>query len=301
MTDLINLDIAGINLTATCRKPIILQEPDPTYQSFFRKVNKDPGAIDIKIHLELGNIPDTEKLTKIFDSGQSWSMFLNGNDYSLVLNPPAFNNQALWLARINRDFTRVTVYCSEKLLSDRNGKVMLSNPIRYPLDQLLVMYILSQREGALIHAAGIDINGRGIIFPGKSGAGKSTLSLQLAARKGLNNLLSDDRIVVRKINGDFKAFGTPWPGEAGIALNKSVPLSSILFISHGTANRIEELKPQEAIEKLLPVTSIPWYDRETMPKILSFCEDLISRVTSYELCFKPSAEVAKVLEEFAST
>jgi serine kinase of HPr protein (carbohydrate metabolism regulator) len=161
------------------------------------------------------------------------------------------------------------------------------------------MYILARRHGALLHAAGIDINGKGYIFPGKSGAGKSTITRQFAAL-GDTGLLSDDRIVVRKIEGGFKAYGTPWPGEAGIALNKSVPLAGIFFINHGSANRIREITPKEALARLLPVTSIPWYDREVMDRILTFCEDLISSVPIYELDFKPSVEVVDVFERFVS-
>ena len=93
--------------------------------------------------------------------------------------------------------------------------MIVSNPVHYPLDQLLLMYTLAQREGALLHAAGVDIQGQGFIFPGKSGAGKSTLSRQLVVQKELE-VLSDDRIVIRKIDGVFQAFGTPWPGDAGL-------------------------------------------------------------------------------------
>jgi hypothetical protein len=265
MAHLINMEIAGINFTVTCNNSIILRGPGPAYQPFLEEVNKNPRVVDIHIRLELEGIPDTENLTKIFESDLTWTMLLDGDTYLLTFSPPGLVSEPIWLA-------------------------MLSNPVSYPLDQILLMYILARRQGALIHAAGIDINGRCYIFPGKSGAGKSTITRQFAAL-GDTALLSDDRIVVRKIDGGFKAFGTPWPGEAGIALNKSEPLASIFFINHGSANRIKEITPQEALARLLPVTSIPWYDREVMDKILTFCEDLISSVPIYELDFRPSIEV----------
>jgi hypothetical protein len=299
MAHLINMEIAGINFTVTCNNSIILRGPGPAYQPFLEEVNKNPRVVDIHIRLELEGIPDTENLTKIFESDLTWTMLLDGDTYLLTFSPPGLVSEPIWLARIDRDFTKATVYCSEKLVSRRNGSPVLSNPVSYPLDQILLMYILARRQGALIHAAGIDINGRCYIFPGKSGAGKSTITRQFAAL-GDTALLSDDRIVVRKIDGGFKAFGTPWPGEAGIALNKSEPLASIFFINHGSANRIKEITPQEALARLLPVTSIPWYDREVMDKILTFCEDLISSVPIYELDFRPSIEVVDVFERFVS-
>ena len=49
-----------------------------------------------------------------------------------------------------------------------------------------------------------------------------------------------------------------------------------------------------------PVSEIddPWYDRQTMPKVLAFCEDLTEQVPAYELQFTPNQQVADVLEEF---
>jgi hypothetical protein len=161
------------------------------------------------------------------------------------------------------------------------------------------MHILAQRGGMLVHAAGIDFNGKGYIFPGQSGAGKSTLTQQFVGKEGMD-LLTDDRMVIRKLDGSFQAFGTPWPGEAGIALNKKVPLSGIFFIHHGKTNRIEGIVPQKALERLLPVTSVPWYDEEVIPKMLSLCEDLVSHVPTYELCFKPGIEVVEFFQEFVS-
>jgi hypothetical protein len=297
MSYLINIEIAGINFSISCRDLTILQDYDPAYKSFL-KTERDPLAVDINIDLELNNIPDTKRLTKIFDSGQSWSLFLNNDDYFLVLNPPAFNNQPIWIAQFNRDITKATVYCSKMLINENEGNTV-SNPVRYPMDQLLLMYALTQKHGAVLHAAGIGINNKGYIFAGRSGAGKSTLSRQFAAKK-YPVLLSDDRVVIRKIDKAFMTFGTPWPGEEGIAINKSIPLSGIFFISHGSDNKIKEIDKKEALERLLPVTSIPWYDQEIMTKILNFCEDMISHIPAYELYFKPDVEVVDVLEKFAS-
>jgi hypothetical protein len=282
----------------------MLQDPGPIYRAFLEKLGKidrhsQPEPIRILVHLEMGRLPSTENLTKLFESGQAWSMFQDGNDYLLRHRPPTFE-RPVWLARINHRFTRATVFINEEFIRKIDSGSKIDNPVHYPLGQILLMYILAPKEGALFHAAGLKLNGKGVIFPGKSGAGKSTLTRQFAAG-GNTTLLSDDRIIVRKIGETFKAYGTPWPGDAGVAENKNVPISGIFFINHGTATRIRAIKPQQALERLLPVTSIPWYDREIMPKILDFCEDLALNVPAYELDFKPSAEVVDVLEKHMST
>jgi hypothetical protein len=295
----LNIEIAGVNFTISCQDSITLEDFPEAYKTFLGKVNPAAGLSNMAVTLELNNIPVTKNKEKIFDTDQSWSMFFHDNEYFLSLNTPGHKKKTVWLARFGCDFKKVTVHCSKILLSELNGNKKLSNPFRYPLDQILLMYFLSNNEGALIHAAGLEFNGRGYIFPGKSGAGKSTLSRQFV---NFNNfeLLSDDRIVVRKFDETFKAFGTPWPGEAGIAVNKSFKLSGIFFISQAGYNRIEEIKTQKALEKLLPAVSIPWYDKEVMIRILDFCEDLISGIPAYELHFKPDNEVIDVFEKFVT-
>ncbi len=298
MAGVVGRQIAGVSFITEPENFITLKEPELYSDSFVEKADKPSGDIKINIHLKLGSIPDIEASSKVFDGGQAWSMYQDGKDYWVSLHPPAFQ-KPLWIARVNRDFTKVTVYCGDERVSRKNGEVVVPNPVCYPLDQILLMHILAAREGGLFHAAGIEINGRGYIFPGKSGAGKSTITRQFAVREHIG-LLSDDRVAIRKIQGAFQAFGTPWPGEGGVAENRSVPLSAIFFITHGAANRIEAVEPPEALERLLPVTSIPWYDREVVPKMLSFCEDLISHIPTYDLHFKPGHEVVDVFEEFIS-
>lgn len=307
MGNSIHLEIGGVNfsINGPGKTPHILREHDPRYRSFFTTVNKRKNkiskAIDIKLNLELEHLPDTGKLTKIFDSGQSWLMFREGDVYWAVLQPPA-RETPFWAARFNRDVKEVTVYCSGHFIQERERETIILNPVRYPLDQLLIMYILARHQGAVIHAAGIEMKGKGFIFAGPSGAGKSTLARLFNASIGQNSpgtsVLSDERMVARKVNGTFNAYGTPWHGEAAAARNKCTPLSGIFFLNHGKENRAKPLAPRQALEKLLKVTSIPWYDRDVMPGVLGFCEALLARVPLFELHFTPGMEAVRFLETF---
>lgn len=293
----IHMQIGGIGFAIKSTVPDTLLTTTPAYHSFLVKDMK-PGQADIQVLLKVGKIPDFRGMKKLFDSEESWSLYKDGEDFCMVLNPPSLGDQ-IWLARISNDFKEVSISCNERFADRKNGSVVLSNPASYPLDQILLMYVLAAKGGILVHAAGIEVNGKGLIFPGRSGAGKSTMAMHCIERGGVG-LLSDDRVIIRKMDNTYRVFGTPWPGDAGVARNISLPLSEIFFISHGTENRVKEIKSQEAIERLLPVTSIPWYDKEVMPAILDLCEELISRVPAYELYFKPGVEVVDVIETFIS-
>jgi hypothetical protein len=293
----VNISIAGITFVIDSKDMPLLRAPcPPSYRPFLSDAisgHEESVIIDIRAR----DLPDTGQFTKIFDSNESWAMFRNGGEY-LWANIPEASGGPICMARFERGVERATVYCNKELVSGAKGEERLLNPIGYPLDQLLLMYALSERQGALIHASGIDIGGNGYIFPGRSGAGKSTIS-RLFVSKG-HAILSDDRIVVRKAGVQFRMFGTPWTGEAEIAENRSLPLRGIFFILQDGKNEIKELTPADAAERLMPVTSIPWYDKVVMSDILSFCEDMVLGVPAYELHFRPEMEAADLFEEFVS-
>ena len=292
------MQIGRISFAINSGIPDLFLTTTPAYQSFLVKDIK-PVHTDIQVLLNVGVIPDFRGIKKLFDSDESWSIYKEEEDFCMVLHPPSLENP-IWITRISHDFKEVTMCFNEKFTDRKNGAVILSNPVSYPLDQILLMYILAIKGGILVHAAGIEVNGKGFIFPGRSGAGKSTIAMHCIER-GDVGLLSDDRVIIRKINNNYDVFGTPWPGEAGVAQNKSLPLSDIFFIYHGTENRVKKITSQEAIEKLLPLTSIPWYDKEVMPEIFDFCEELISRVPAYELYFKPGVQVVDIFEKYISS
>ena len=137
-----------------------------------------------------------------------------------------------------------------------------------------------------------------MVFAGRSGAGKSTLSRLLRdhADPARTVLLSDDRSVVRRIGSEFLVFGTPWAGDAQIGLSARAPLTGLYFLQHANEDRIEPLAPAAAAQALLPVASIPWYDRHLVEATTSFCERIVNQVPAFNLHFRPGREVLSLLQ-----
>jgi len=74
-----------------------------------------------------------------------------------------------------------------------------------------------------------------------------------------------------------------------------VPSVQPFLIHHGSENRIKEVRGRDALERILPVTSIPLHDSKATEKILNFCDRLVSRIPAYDLHFRQDVEVANVL------
>ncbi len=277
------LQIAAVAIAISPDPEICLLAPDLLYQKFYGAEKSISG---MRVRLVLGKMPDLSRLQKIFDTRESWSMHYDPHGFWIRFQSDS-QADPYWIARFDRLADRVVVYCGSPLLVAAGGKkISLANPVSYPLDQLLLMVHLAYRDGVLVHAAGIDLDGRGLIFPGCSGAGKSTLT-RLFADSGEGNLLSDERVALRLTDAKWQVFGTPWAGTEGIGRNGCAPLTGMFFLKHDTQNRIRKITAENALERLLPILSIPWYDTEVMASIIASAKRLTSKVPAYELSFKP--------------
>lgn len=299
MPAFMEIQIAGIHFVLHCHDAAILPDSGSCYSSFLSSPQEGDDAIRVDLDLRIGGLPDHRRFELLFD-GQSWLLYRDGAGYAISLSPRAPDVPPAWMARMDASFTRGTVFCDELLVRDENSVRSLVNPVLNRLDQLLLMHLLAPRRGALIHSAAAVVGGGAIVFAGRSGAGKSTISRQFQA-VGKTLLLSDDRVVVRQLDDGYSAHGTPWAGDARIALNGSAPLRAVVFLNHGGANRIERVSPRGAFEKLLPMVSVPWYDRVAIEQITSFCEALTRDVPVYDLFFVPTPEVAGFVEKAICT
>jgi hypothetical protein len=286
--------------------PVEVLDPEPPpdpgaahneepYAGFREPAVPDLPCLDIPVRIgtrEPVSIPGPGPAGVIWNQG-GWGLAVTGDGFHLW--GPA-GSVPLWEADLNPSFDRVELALSARYRCGGRGRPAFRNPLRYPLDQVLLLYALARREGCIVHAAGVVWDGRAFVFPGRSGAGKSTLARQFLAR-GRADLLSDDRVVLRRLDGRLWAFGTPWPGEAGIARNAGAPLGGIAFLRHAPEHRLAPVVRAEALARLLPATSIPWFHAQVLPHLLDFTGSVVSDVPSWELSFRPEAAVVEFLQE----
>ena len=249
----------------------------------------------VNIHITRQPAPDLSKSRRLFDSRTAWNVCGDGPCYFITFDVPSAL-PPLWTAMIGPESDSVTVFCSDRMINAATGRLIF-NPVSYPLDQILLMHFLAAAKGGICHAAGWHSNSRGIAFPGVSGRGKSTISRLLDLKAG-NPPVSDDRVVIRLNAEKALLYGTPWPGEAGYAKNAAAPLAGIFFLSQGRENRISGLAANAAMERLLPVLSIPWYDKKMVSQMLDFGDALLGRVPAFDLIFRDDEEVVDVIERF---
>jgi hypothetical protein len=294
----LNIEIAGISFSISGADENITVTPpsDPAYLQFIEKTPAQRTDIQVTVLPASASTPDWGDRTGLFDGGRAWRMFRCGDDYLITLTP--FENEPpLWTIFANREFSELTATCHRSIAQVKNNRLTIPSPIAYPLDQIILLHHLARKEGLIVHAAGLEHTGRSAIFPGRSGAGKSSVSRILMAA-GRGALLSDDRIVIRKTNDGFVACGTPWPGEAKIAANRKSTLGPVFFLTRAKSNRVKRLTPDEALKRLLPVSSIPWYDEKLLPEVLDFCGALVKNSPTFDLQFTLDGRLTNILADF---
>ena len=83
-------------------------------------------------------------------------------------------------------------------------------------------------EGFYLHSSAVELEGRAYLFSGPCGTGKSTHTRLWQSTFGeAAQVFNDDKPALRRREGRWYAYGTPWCGKDGINQNKKVPLAGI--------------------------------------------------------------------------
>ena len=230
-------------------------------------------------------VPSHEAL--VFDSQSHWKLFKTNDTNILVLESPLSVPRCYCTAIFDREFLRGDVY----LGGQESGKRILgSDPasIDDTLLQVLTVCLMSRGRGLLVHACGIEHDGRGFLFAGNSGHGKSTMA-GLWRSEGL--ILNDDRIVIRRSHEVTRMYGTPWHGQHKSGIHRSVPVEKCFFLHHAESNEAVHVRGATACAKLLARCFPTLWDKSGMEFMLDFITAVVSEVPCYDLAFVPTQEI----------
>lgn len=157
---------------------------------------------------------------------------------------------------------------------------------------------LLKHDGLFLHASAIALDGRAYLFSAPSGTGKSTHARFWQQLFGsAAQIINDDKPALRRLDGAWYAYGTPWCGKDGINRNIKVPLTSICFLKQGTSNIIHRLSPQEAAKHLIGLTLHRFHHIENMERALSQLNHLAQEIPMFVFENRPEIEAARLSYE----
>ncbi len=156
-------------------------------------------------------------------------------------------------------------------------------------------------DGMLLHASAVVMDGYAYLFSAPCGTGKSThTQLWLQAFGEQAQILNDDKPALRRENGRWFAYGTPWSGKTSQNQNLRVPLGGVCVLTRGEENSIEPLAGQPAIFALLEQTARP-AGAEARMQLLTLIGQLLEEVPVWKLRCNPTTDAARLSQKVMST
>ncbi len=155
--------------------------------------------------------------------------------------------------------------------------------------------------GLMLHASAVELDGKAYLFSGPSGMGKSThtkLWQQIFGERA--QIFNDDKPALRREDGRWYAYGTPWCGKDGINQNKRVPLAGICFLKRGQENVIRRLEEKDVIGHVLYQTLYRFRAVERLDSLLDNLSMLVREVPVFELENLPEEAAAHLSYETMS-
>lgn len=316
--------IAGITIRMESDLPITDTTFHPKFKHF--EVN-GPGedAITIRHHFSLPDLTDWDMGEEVYWK-PPWAIYRNGPSWIYVgisvdtleaikrlwsriwhrlyrrqsrqktkqvesiFSRPVKEGNIHQLAVFNHDYRNIRIYNKTERPFHRGN---LHSLTLFPTDQILIARVLADREGCYIHASGVVLNGKGILFVGHSDAGKSTMVTIL---KEQAKILCDDRIIVRRWPKGFKIHGTWSHGDVPDVSADAAPLKAILFLRQDRENRLIPIDhKQEIIKRLLACLIKPLGTADWWEKMLALVSTMAHEVPCYTLHFNKDGGVIDLL------
>lgn len=155
-------------------------------------------------------------------------------------------------------------------------------------------------DGFQFHSSAVVVDGKAYLFSANSGTGKSThTGLWLKNFGDRAFILNDDKPALRRVDGVWYAYGTPWSGKNDISVNTGVPVAGIAMLERNPTNEIVPYSGKNAIFDVFVQTNRPKAAAYRI-KLLELLDTLIRDVPVWKLKCNMDPEAAIVSYEAMS-
>jgi hypothetical protein len=286
-----NLNIAGYNIRLESAE----DGPDLVPSRRFRMNIVQKQEYDVCIRVHHGSMKPNEDAERLFvapysveingykikSSNYFWSVYKLNGDLLLITNFPDSPSKKAML--------KFSLELREWDLWIENAGYE-TDPLEYPLDGLILYYLTSINADIMIHASGIYYNGVGYLFSGVSGKGKTTIATiwdNIGAQ-----VIHDDRLIIRNIDGMFRMFNTPVYQND---VPRYSPITKIFLIEHGDENKITPIREASSVSQVIANCIQHNYSPDMIARFLGSVSLMCSKIPVATLSFKPDRSIIEYL------
>ncbi len=268
--------------------------PSERFSSYISRDDRVNYDICIRVFTDDGGLPsDASKVfsapyveeingIRIKKNEKFWSVYKKEKDLYLLSNFPFTREDRSGILRFSIENNVWDLYM--------RGAGHSFDPMEYPFDGLILYYLTVMHGDIMIHASGVNYEGKGYIFSGISGKGKTTIA-GLWYNKGAQ-IIHDDRLIIRKTDSGYSMYNTPvYRNDQA----RESAVNSIFLIDHGTENRILPLKGADAITSLISNCIQHNWSEVIIKKMLNSAINICISVPVYNLWFRPDIAITSYI------
>jgi len=286
---MINLQIARLQLRIdnpqaeitfglpTCHKKFLqpLVAPQAVFLKKKNELHKSLSSVLNITIIDQSPFPIPQGVSPVYRS-KSWELWQLEKDRYLLTSPVHFPDRKFIF---DNRFTLGSVI-------DNFSKKFKDGcyPLEY-LDIRLFSIWLASFGDLILHASGVEMDGRGYAFLGTSGAGKSTLAAELQKNTAVT-VLGEDQVILRYIDGAFWIFGTPWHMTPSMCSPRGVKLEKLFFLNRNQKAGLSTLSPISGMAQILKTAFIPYHFSEDVPLIMDRLSLLSEKVPFHSFSYQ---------------
>ena len=239
---------------------------------------------DVTVNVEKGSLNFPDRLR----GDDAVMRYAAEGKYLLTAGKPPVGSSGV-VVRYHSDFSNVNVL----LDVDRCGRDV-RQIVRilqcFPMRELLARY-----DAVLLHSSRVEADGRAIVFSAPSGVGKTTQARLWEQYAGAR-IVSNDRTIVRRIDGRFVTSGFPVDGSEPVLDPAIIPLGAVVLLRQGTENSAERLPAGRALALLMEQTSVHRWDGAGISQAMLFWSDLLAEYPAILLTCRPDKGAVRCLQ-----
>ncbi len=280
------LEVAGLSLIIAPAEKILSLDYSPCHEKFVKDARDDQLNGDRKEKSLFLQIEDTQEspqpqLSNLLCENEIWQIWVDGKENFVFTQPKQIPQR--WIF-IDPDFQKGKIVGNFSKFAQES-----IYPLQY-IDIVIFSNWLAKFGDLILHASGIAFSGEGYCFIGDSGAGKSTLARDLSKNPDVT-VLGEDQVILRKMNGQFMIFGTPWHETPEMCSPLGVPLKKVFFLDRNASQVIAPVRDFDAVVRIMQTAFYPIYRSDVVKRILDNLSSLAGAVAFYTLAYQRGTDV----------
>lgn len=256
----------------------------PSFQPFLYTQEGADWAFRVECTEEPLHIGEWSLLEEFCNDLGQVRLFRNAESFLVELSYEAMGSRH-WL---QMDST-VSVVKVRVAWEDPSATQALTSMLRIAYSQRVLHH-----DGFSIHASTVVKDGKGFLFLGKSGTGKSTHSrLWKEVWKDVE-LLNDDNPIVRRIDGRWWVYGSPWSGKTPCYKQRRAPLQGMVRLRQAPENRWLPVQGVKAWTTVYPSCAVIYQEGSLYERLRNTLNRLVTDVTIGRMECLPNTEAAEL-------